>query len=32
MSSFRERKLIDLSGGVLTVLDPDELERIGSLR
>lgn len=32
MSTFRERKLIDLSGGVLTVLDPAELERIGSLK
>lgn len=32
MRTFRERKLIDLSGGVLTVLDADELERIGSLR
>lgn len=32
MSTFRERKLIDLSGGVLTVLDPEELKRIGSLR
>jgi CRP-like cAMP-binding protein len=32
MSTFRERKLIDLSGGVLTILDQAELERIGSLK
>lgn len=31
ISAFRDRGLIELSGGVLQVLDPPELERIGSL-
>ena len=31
IGAFRDRGLIELSGGVLQVLDPAELERIGSL-
>jgi CRP-like cAMP-binding protein len=29
---FRDRRLLALSEGVLTVFNPSELERIGSLR
>jgi CRP-like cAMP-binding protein len=32
MGRFRNRGLIELSGGVLTVLNPAELERIGTLK
>jgi CRP-like cAMP-binding protein len=32
MSSFHERRLIRLSGGILEVLNPTEFERIGSFR
>ena len=32
MRSFHERRLIQLSGGILEVLNPTELERIGSFK
>lgn len=32
LKTFRERSLIELSGGCLTILDFSELERIGSLK